>query len=227
MVFVTGCSNSNSTDSKKILNALDEKYEETFTIIAIGDRLGTDTITAYCQSSDEYNTVFEAKVKDDGTNLTDNYIPRKLSSRVEKIIVNIFGQKNVSVAAKVDINGVDYNSITNSNQKLSSFISDFSPSSFTADLVFKDGFVSQSDATQIIESSFKEIYSEIGNTKFATELNFVKDSEFSKLRENMKKAPSVSSGWFGDYEITNSLLLSIDNNILSLTTTELDNKLDK
>lgn len=60
----------------EIEGKLHAKHGKDFTVTAIGDRIGKDSVTAYCSPSDDMGLVFEARMNNSDSSLFDSYVPR-------------------------------------------------------------------------------------------------------------------------------------------------------
>lgn len=90
MILMSACKSINRDIADEVCVALNEKYNEEFKPLKIGNRLNTGSATLYlCPSSNE-KLLFTAKIDNKTRQVTDDYLLQKIYSEVERMVNESF-----------------------------------------------------------------------------------------------------------------------------------------
>ncbi len=216
-----GCTSLNHNQAAEIEEKLHAKYGIDFTVTAIGDRIGTGSVKAYCSPSDDKSLVFEARMKNSDSSLFDTYVPRLIGREVEELIKKQFAEAGITVEVFAELSGVDYSVFGAKEIKLSDFLSDYEPTGFTSDIIMESSCAEDTGIGEKLVSIYFGIYEQL-NVKFASEIHLISDDEFEKCCEKLQKSPTLNDTFFMDYSVSNTFLLSCEENKVSKSEEEIN-----
>lgn len=135
------------------------KYDEEFEVYKLGRRAGTalnDSVTAYCRSLKNKDTLFVSVLNGDKVHFSDDYCLRLICFELQKELINKFKEEKITVYPRINIIGCHkYDKKT----KLENFIKKEPNVNFLVDLYVKDKVLLK-DVKKIIEE-VKEKYKSI------------------------------------------------------------------
>ena len=136
LMSLIGCTQINDDTSSKITCLLEEKYGEEFLVSQIGNRLDTDSVTAYCRAAGNATLPFTV-IMTRGGDLDDDYVQRYFGRQVESVIQEKFRERSIDTASVVTIFAPSGYPVK-PDITLEAFIRQYAPGMFIADLIIPD-----------------------------------------------------------------------------------------
>ena len=218
---LAGCSGLNERQTKQMTEALEEKYGIEFKAAKIGNRWNQDSATIICYPKDNPELMFKTALYKDGT-IWEGYMARAVGRQVEDLVNSKFKARGIESQTFCGTIGVNTDIFGTIVPKLQDVIDNYEPKSFTGTIILPDSFRLQEDAAKIISEIYEEIYKDLGNTKFGTEIAFIADEEFEKASQDLRLSFSdAGDGWFWDYTTTAKTGFSATDEGLTKTLEEL------
>ena len=99
MSLLLGCDDVDKKTVAAIQNQLSEKYGESFTVYALGDRIGRDTVTAYVYADGDPSMLFTARLDKNGELTFDNYPYRIVCRKTDKLLTSLLSSYGIESIA--------------------------------------------------------------------------------------------------------------------------------
>ena len=108
MSLLLGCDDVDKKTVAAIQNQLSEKYGESFTVYALGDRIGRDTVTAYVYADGDPSMLFTARLDKNGELTFDNYSYRIVCRKTDKLLTSQLSSFGIESIAYTTYENKDY-----------------------------------------------------------------------------------------------------------------------
>jgi len=207
LVGLLGCQSSQAT-AKQVEEKLEDKYGEKFEVIALGNRWGTkdnDTVTTHVKAL-KNGIVFEANMKKNGKNLTDNYIYQKINSDISQTLKESLQQEGVLSQPKLFISGGKKLKYNTSDINLQEYIGTHSPDYFVGMVILKDD---RSLTPEKIIQSYKSAYSNLQQKNLQTDIWIISSNDYEKAVKDFNSQPDVSKQFFDKFDVISQFYLDI------------------
>ena len=191
LVLLSGCKWDSRGTKKKVEAKLKEKYNQSFSTSAIGDRWNTDYTRLYCYPADDRSILFEVVYYDNGE-MTDDYIERKCECEVEKEIVSKLKTVDVNCISKVTIwaTGRDINK-NYANMSVNEYLEDVK-GDLSIDLAINvESIKTEEDAEKIVKV-LEEVSNNHNSVKLVSGVYFVKGEQYSDVENYFKNYTSIT-----------------------------------
>lgn len=192
LVLFSGCKWDSKGTKKKVEAKLKEKYNQSFSTSAIGDRWNTDYTRLYCYPTNDKEILFEVTYYDNGE-MTDDYIERKYECELERELISDLKDANIQAICRIDIAATGRDKNKNySNMSLNEYIEDVETENLWTKLAINaESIKTDQDAKNLVNviEKFSSKHNSVG-VLIATW--FIKNEQYDDCVEYFKKYPDIS-----------------------------------
>ena len=163
-----------------ILTQLSEKYNKTFVINSLGDRIGKDTATAYVSAEEDSSMRFVVRVNTEGNLEYEEYAYRTVCRQTENLVSDLLKKQNM--------NGVCYCTF-------SPFYNDITPGTTPQEYIRAAGtkklhisLVLENDGNldvQKLQEVYASLYDELNDLFIASTVCVVSQKDYANLYEHV------------------------------------------
>lgn len=199
LFILTGCKWDSSRTKKKVEAKLKEKYNQSFSTSAIGDRWNTDYTRLYCYPTNDKDILFEVTYYDNGE-MTDDYIERTFECELERELISSLKEVNIQAICRIDISadGRDKNK-NYSNMSINEYIEDVK----TVDLWTKLAINAESIKTDQDAKNLVNVIEKFSNKHNSVGVliptYFIKNEQYDEFVEYFKKYPDITLDMISKY----------------------------
>lgn len=191
LLLLSGCKwNSNGT-KRKVEAKLKEKYNQSFSTSAVGNRWNTDHTTLWCYPTNDKDLLFEVVYYDNGK-MTDDYIERKFERELERELISAMNAVNIQATCKIDIEATGRDENKNyEKMSLNEYIEDVKTECLWARLaVNADSIKTEVDAENLVNvlEKFSNKHNSVG---VLIPLYFAKADQYNEVEEYFKTHTSI------------------------------------
>ena len=158
MSVLFGCNDVDKKAIDPIVVNLSAKYGKSFTVYALGDRIGKNTATAYVYPDDDRTLMFTARSDRNGNLVFENYAYRLLCRKVEDVIVNTFAEYGIDAVCFVSLSGTSIDTVNSIDISLSDYIDNVKPEAFSASIAIKSNTIKVSTVDEIYKKTYEELH---------------------------------------------------------------------
>ena len=192
LVLLSGCKWDSKGTKKKVEAKLKEKYNQSFSTSAIGDRWDTDHTTLWCYPTNDKDILFEVTYYDNGE-MTDDYIERKFECELERELISSLKDVNIQATCKIAIDATGRDKNKNyTNMSLNEYIENVKTEYLWTRLAINtDSIKMEEDANNLV--NVLENFSNKHNlVKVLTRIYFIKNEQYNEVEEYFKKHTSIN-----------------------------------
>jgi hypothetical protein len=224
MSALFGCDTVDKKATEPIITQLSAKYGKSFTVYALGDRIGKNTATAYVYADDDPTMLFIARVTDNGVLEFENYAYRCVCRKVEDAVKVAFEEYGISSECFADFSS--FNNDINPDTSVDSYIKDTSPESVVVTIIVK---ASGNITGENLEQIYSDIYSRLPDIIFGTGLYILTAEDFDKVADSVRLGTQVFDAYrlkvSGAEDDIRRLRIGATNDGLSFSAEEVDAEL--
>ncbi|MDR1156873.1 MAG: hypothetical protein LBK75_00990 [Oscillospiraceae bacterium] len=182
MSALYGCDAVDKKATEPILTALAAKYGQSFTVYALGDRIGRDTATAYVFSDDDPTLLFTARVSREGTLTFENYAYRKLCRKIENITSDIFAQYGFKASCYATLFGTSADDVTQVEIDLQDYLNETKPEAVSLSIAIEEHEL----VIATLEQVYGEIYAELQHTTVGSTLHVLSEADYEAVNQQIQ-----------------------------------------
>lgn len=227
--FMSTLLSCKAIDDKAVVpieNSLLEKYGKSFTVAALGNRIGNDTATAYVYAEDEPEMRFIVRVNKNGDIVFENYAYRSVCHTVEKAMMDIFSANGLSAECFLEFSDCKYD--VSANIAVDDYIKESGSNSISAAIIVRSDDKIGGEA---LETAITEIYTQIPEITLEFSLYILSQRDYDKIYEKIKSETQLFDfsrlRLYGIEDDVKEIYIEISNGKLSKTVDEINEKLTK
>lgn len=221
MSALFGCSDVDKKAIDPIVANLSAKYGKSFTIYALGDRLGKDTATAYVYPDDDRTLMFTARSDSDGNLVFENYAYRLLCRKVEDVIVKTFSEYGINAVCFVSLYGTSIDTIKSVDISFSDYIDTAKPEGFSVSIAIESSTIHVSTIDEI----YKKLYEELHHVTIGSLLYMLDSEDYKTVAPKIQLETQLFDGsrlkLYGAGNFIKEVQLKYDGMSLTSTTNDL------
>ena len=227
MSTILGCDAIDNRAIEPIKSTLSEKYNKSFTVAALGDRIDKDTATAYVYSDDDPTMRFIVRVDKSGEVVYEEYSYRLLCRTVENKIKNAFEKYNIRSECFVTFTPRK-NINVSPNMTFNEFVEvNFPETALASIVVLSDDNLTGENIVNI----YAEICDFLENVNFGTSLYALTESDFEiieeKIRLEVESFDLQQLKYYGASDNIKALFIKVEGKEMPLTYSDIDFELGK
>ena len=227
MSTLLGCNVIDNRIIDSIKNTLSEKYNKSFTVASLGDRIDRDTATAYVYADEDPTLRFVVRVNKNGDIIYEEYLYRLLCRTVENKINKTF--EKYSIESECFVTFTPRKNINVSpDMTFDEFVNVNSPETALASIIV----LSDADLTgENIVNIYTEICDYLDNVNFGTGLYALTENDFNAVKEKIQhEVETFDTQQLKYYGVSNNikeLLIKVVDKEMPLTSLDIDFALGK
>lgn len=180
MAALLGCDAVDKKATEAILSQLSGKYGKSFTVAALGNRVGRDTATAYVFADEDPTLRFTVRVNRNGELVFENYAYRTVCRGAEDLVTEAFARQNIEVVCFCRFSPLN-NDVTPGISP-EEYIETVHPESFGITLVIRDG---ENVTGENIAKAYETIHDQMGNMDTATGIYVLSAEDYDKVADRI------------------------------------------
>lgn len=191
LFILSGCKWNSNSIKKKVEAKLEEKYNQSFSTSAIGDRLTTDYTTLWCYPTNDKDILFEVTYYDNGE-MTDDYIERKFECELERELISSLKSVNIQSTCKISIDATERDKNKNyANMSLNEYIEDVGTEYLWTRLAIDTDSIKTEEDAQTLVNALENFSNKHNSVGILTPLYFAKHEQYNEVEEYFKKHISI------------------------------------
>lgn len=192
LVLLSGCKWDSRGTKRKVEAKLKEKYNQSFSTSAIGDRYNTNYTRLYCYPTNDKDILFEVIYYDNGE-MTDDYIERKYEYELERELISALKEVNIQAICRIDISATGKDKNKNyANMSIDEYIEDVKTEALWTKMgINTDSIKTEEDAKNLV-SAIEKFSSKHNSVGVLIPVFFIKDEQYNEFVDYFKKYPNIT-----------------------------------